>query len=531
MNEVLRDAWHPKIRLEVGQILARALTSNPETAHTIAASLAPEGRGPGTRFSVYENNLDHPAREVAYQTHFTGITDFLAVLEVGDPGAIELALIVASQMAPEAIVPVAKLMLPLTPWKFLGRALGRALGAMNSRESFELLLGCPEIPYLRDGLSTNAYPDGVDKARSAYQDAGDLAGPNLDPRHYSQTLPILSYLLRHDPENVFPELIRLSKAGDYYAVHALSALPKGREFLIEELTAASAGKPLNFSQKMAIKIIIENDPSTAIDTLGGLDFLESMAGRPHLEEVLNCLRDDTWRVKKGWLVADPRFAELCMGLKSDPKKELAALARDLLRTLPASAKPKPAKTTRHKIEKPAEIDPAIITEMENIRKNLEEIIQNLKTEKYRFAEPKHILVPPSKTDLRAISKLEKIVPIPPVLKAFWQIVGSVDLRGHHPKWERAGYLGFPDATEPVILADPLVIGPPSKVIDDALDEHAEAPIQLVLGPDALGKAGYSGGVLSLTLPQENPDPRFDSSEETLQAHLSKALKGHGFLGL
>lgn len=59
MNEVLRDAWHPKIRLEVGQILARALTSNPETAHTIAASLAPEGRGPGTRFSIYENTLEH----------------------------------------------------------------------------------------------------------------------------------------------------------------------------------------------------------------------------------------------------------------------------------------------------------------------------------------------------------------------------------------------------------------------------------------------------------------------------------------
>lgn len=531
MNDVAIDDWNPAIRREAGQMLAHALKADPQRAHQVAQSLAPEGRGPGTRFGVYSLTLRHPANEVAYQTHFADLDEFLSLLEGGEPGAIEFALAMASEVAPQIIVPVAELLLPHNPWKFLGRALGRALGTMETQRSFELLLGNFGIPYLRDGLGTHRFTNGVAMAWTAYRAAPDLTNPTLDPRQRDEILPILSYLLRHDVDNVFPELIRLIQTpshADTYAVHALSALPNGRTFLIEEFHKLPPGRPLSFAHKMAVKIIMENSPSAAVNELGGMELLFSADGRPRLEELLNCLRDDTWRLKKGWLSADPQYAEICVKLKNDADKSLATLARDLLRTLPPSAKPKPSKKTP---PKSPEINPDILTQMKEIRATLEMRVTTLKNEGYRFANPKAALCQPTAKDLRAISRLEKIAEIPPVLKAFWQIVGSVDLRGHHPKWERSGYLGFSDATEPVLLSDPLVIGGASQIIEEALDDQTEAPIQLILGPDAPGKAGYSAGVMSITVPQNASDPKIDLTDETFTSYLTRALRSDGFLGL
>jgi predicted RNA-binding protein with RPS1 domain len=532
VSEFPLASWSLSLRVAASSLCCEKLRGTPE-AESIARALAPDGSGPGVRFHGYGPSLSAPAKRTAYQQRFAHLDELLALLETGDPGALELGIEILSRLDPEACVPIAALLLPHAPWPMLSATLGRALGRCASEASFRLLIDHPGRPYLRDGLATNDYARGVSEAWALFRTV-DFMDPALDPRTRVDVLPALSYLLRHDRDTAFPEAVRLLDAPGQVSVvasHAmLRLLPEGPAVLRRKLAEAPPSVPLRFPEKLAVKLLLEDDAGRAVDVLGGESFLASPEGRPRLEALLDWLRDDTFRVQRGWLAADPRFAQLCAGLVSDPDRELAALARNLVATLPKAARPKVPRAAKKSAPEQRAPDPDLLREMEALRDALTRLVAHLRATNYRFVEAKRAYVPPRASDLGALARLEKKVVVPSVLSAFWRTVGSVDLRGHHPSWPFSTYLGFAGAREPVWLTDPLVIGPAAQVIGDALAEGDGPPLALHLAPDALGKAGYSAGASTVWLPQDANDPALHGTEETLRAHLRRALPWAGFPG-
>lgn len=550
--------WDPALRIRAAALLAEPLRARSDEADTIARSLAPDGPGPGVRYHAYEGSLGSPRRYEPYQARFESIGMLLALLETGDPGAIELACEILGRLDPEAVLPAATLLLapaadePSRPvWTHLGAALGHALGRASSEESFRLLVDHPDVPHLRDGLATHGFSGGVAEAWSIVE-AADVAREELDPRVRVQALPLVSYLLRHDAERAYPFVVRLLDASHevvVFAAHSLAAIaPAGRDVLVARLAAAPAGSPLDFAQRCAVRLLLEDDALAVIDRLGGLEHLASAEGRPRLDALMDWLAHDTWRRKteggpRGWLAADPRFAKLLVGLSKDAaQRERAAMARDLLRTLPpelrattsAGSKKTKAGASRAARATPEQPAPsaALVREMENTRDRLTRLVAHLSRTKYRFADRKRALVAPRAKDLASLARLERMVVVPASLACFWRVVGSVDLRGTAPAWPVTAYLGFEGAREPVWQSDPLVVAPAADVVSATLEEHAEPPFALHLAPDALGKAGYSAGLTTIWLPQETTDDaRIEGGEETFLAHVRRALAWAGFPGL
>lgn len=513
-------------------VCSALLCAAPAEAEVIARALAPDGRGPGVRYNEYGASLGYPARYVTYQSRFERLDELVALLEVGEPGALELALEILLRLEPEACLPIARLLVPASPWTMLSKTLGHALGRSTSEESFRLLIDHPDLAYFRDGLKTNGYPGGVAEAWQVYR-AVDVTAEDLDSARRAEVLPVLAYLLRHDHAPAFAELVRLLDAPHHVTVfvaHALSGFTEGRRVLAEHLAALPPGERLAFPHKLAIRVLLEDDTATVVDALGGKAFLGSLAGRPRLAALLDWLRDDTSRTKQGWLAADARFAELLGDLRGDADRSLSVLARELLQALPAELRPKVRRAAKKTA--PVQLAPApeLLRELEAAHASLERLVKYLKMTRYRFAEPRRVLTAPRTVDLKALASLEKKVVVPSALAALWRIVGAVDLRGHDPSWPRSTYMAFPGASEPAWSTEPLVIAPAADVIREALDESNEPPIALRLAPDAIGKAGYSGGDVTIWLPQDGPDPTLDQETETLLTHLRRHLTWGGFPG-
>ncbi len=334
--------WPEAPRRDAGARLAALLAPRAPEADALARTLAPASpAGPGVRFQEYPATGVSPTKHIAYPDRFETLAPLLALLHDGDPGALVFALELAARLDPEAAVPVAEPLLPHTPWPMLGQALGRALGRCASARSFFLLVDHPEVPYLRDGLSTHAYPQGIPTAWNLVHRV-DLLAPDLGPRARVCTLPALSYLLRHDPVCALPVVVGLLDAVgevNVYAAHALAAQgPDGRASLCRRLASVPPGLPLSFAERFAVRVLLEDDPRTAVDALGGTDFLLEEPGRPRLRALFDWLRDDTLEHHpegaRGWFTADPRFAQLAEALRHDPERPLARVAHALLRTLP-----------------------------------------------------------------------------------------------------------------------------------------------------------------------------------------------------
>lgn len=541
--------WDPRLRTEAGQALAAIVRRHP-SADAVARTLAPDGAGPGVRFNRYEGSLASPRAYLAYQKAFPDLASFLGLLEEGDPGAIELGLELVGRLEPEACVPIAELLLANTPWKFLGAALGRALGACASERSFVLLLEHRQIPYLPQGLATHRYPGGVDRAWNAYRAYGDVARADLPPVDRVRVLPLLSYLLAWDPEPAFVELVRLSRGENHevqiYAAHGLFNHASGHAVLLEALSATAPGERLSFVASMGVRVLLHRDASTTIDALGGVEHLLSPGGRPRLVDLLNRLTRDTFpsggEKTTGLLPRDPRFAELLAAVRADRDRELVKTAGDLLGALPPALRPKVAKPKAPPMKKPVkkklpkEPDAALLREMERHRAALESLVAHLRSIGYQFVNPKGALKKPTAAGKRALAQLEKALgPLPVALVAFYRGVGSVDLRGQDPSWPRPACLALPGVSEGsgVWLTDPLMIAPPEVLVEQLEDYVEGTPLGLVLAPDAIGKAGYSGGTLVIDVPSELDDPRIQGGTvaETLREHLARAIASAGMPGL
>jgi hypothetical protein len=133
--------------------------------------------------------------------------------------------------------------------------------------------------------------------------------------------------------------------------------------------------------------------------------------------------------------------------------------------------------------------------MRRVDANIRTITQRLQEMKYKFRHPKDVHVPPDKKTQKHILKFEKSMgDIPLALRAFYEVVGSVDWMGRHP--------ALTPGKSPV-APDPLVVFPAEPARAEADDgEQGAIPI----GPDDLHKDDVSGGD-----PYEMmfPDPRAD----------------------
>lgn len=127
--------------------------------------------------------------------------------------------------------------------------------------------------------------------------------------------------------------------------------------------------------------------------------------------------------------------------------------------------------------------------MSRVDQNVRAVIRRLTEIGFEFTTPdgvrrrmKDVHVPPDARTAKRIQRIEKASgPLPLSIRAFYEVVGSVDLIGRHPR------LAPPSGT---VAPDPLVvIG-----IEEASSEMAdEGDGGLILAPDDLHKSNVSGG--------------------------------------
>lgn len=149
--------------------------------------------------------------------------------------------------------------------------------------------------------------------------------------------------------------------------------------------------------------------------------------------------------------------------------------------------------------------------MERARHNVLTIIERLKQLNFEFAHQPH-------TKTTGYQKVEKkLGPLPMSLKAWWEIVGAVNLMGSHDLL--CGSVG---------LSDPLWIYPPEATLED--NEESEC----ILAPDRYHKHGYSGGApYAIGMPSPTADALvlYEPNEVQFVDYLRLCFRYGGFPGL
>lgn len=329
----------------------------------------------------------------------------------------------------------------------------------------------------------------------------------LGAARHDPAVPLLAHLVRtDDPALSAPAAEALSRYGTDAARAALGELLpdlllRRSDWFRREQTAALHG--------------FVPDAARATETLGepflGEAALATPDGRRRVWSIL-ALRG----AKDPWFDADPRWPELAARLLAGPSFDaarafLATFEPKVVRAALAAvgyAPPPPPLPAKHPVPKKprwlerydkgeheavwAEIvaledsaqDPAVAEEamavaramMGRVRQNLEGIVETLKKRKYKFSvkSATKALVPPHAKVGAHIQALEKLAggPLPLSLRAFWEVVGSVDLTELDAAANTAEGLG---------LLDPLMVAPPKLPLDllkTRVDYEKRLPVEL-----------------------------------------------------
>lgn len=172
--------------------------------------------------------------------------------------------------------------------------------------------------------------------------------------------------------------------------------------------------------------------------------------------------------------------------------------------------------------------------MRRVRRNVEVLVERLTGLGYEFARPEAAHIPPDGAAIERIVAIEdSLGPLPLSLRAFYEVVGSVDftqswdqlVQYHRPERERAGDLQI------LGEEDPLVVAPLTELVEA---EASAGRVYFCFAADEFHKANYSGG--------ENyhvwlPDPRADFEivgmyeiEERFVEYLRATFSWGGFRG-
>lgn len=183
--------------------------------------------------------------------------------------------------------------------------------------------------------------------------------------------------------------------------------------------------------------------------------------------------------------------------------------------------------------------------MRRARANIERLIPRLEDLGFRFAyEPdsakrvpawwgdsEPVYEPPRTHADRFLNVAELTVgPLPLSLRAWWEVVGSVNFIGMHADW--------PD----IDVTDPIVVGP-VEMLEGIAEKHREwlkeveeenlsdCPFGVDIAPDNYHKANCSGGSpYSVEFPCVNADGLFDGGPMTFVQYLRNAFRWGGFPG-
>ncbi|MED5620265.1 hypothetical protein [Ideonella sp. BN130291] len=174
---------------------------------------------------------------------------------------------------------------------------------------------------------------------------------------------------------------------------------------------------------------------------------------------------------------------------------------------------------------------SVVQRVSAIGVELRLLVQRLRVLGYEFHRPDEVLPGVAPDTSEAISRIERLAgPVPAALKAFWLIVGSVDLSGGHPQWSGCEY------------PDPLVVLPPSYALYE-LDEYMEdrevrdaegLPFAIPVAPDFFHKANVSGGPpYEVAVPATADDPPLNNAPQhiSLLEYVELSLRWGGFAGL
>jgi hypothetical protein len=170
--------------------------------------------------------------------------------------------------------------------------------------------------------------------------------------------------------------------------------------------------------------------------------------------------------------------------------------------------------------------------MARARENVEELHKRLQKLGYEFQYPDQVYIPPTAEGRRRLDQLEsRIGPMPLSLRAFYEVVGTVDFT---QSWTQLVQYNRPERkSSPELLYlgeyDPLVVGP----LDEKPEPGSESG-HYFLAADEFHKANYSGGESYQVV---LPDPRADfpisgmyGVDEFLVPYLRATFVGGGFRG-
>lgn len=172
--------------------------------------------------------------------------------------------------------------------------------------------------------------------------------------------------------------------------------------------------------------------------------------------------------------------------------------------------------------------------MQRARHNIDLIVHRLEALGYRFALPDQVWIPPNPAMQQELERIERDYgPLPLVLRAWFEVVGSVNLMGAHPALSSYADLDW-DGSQ-AQDGDPLVVE--TELFTQLDIENYYDFYQLPIAPDVTFKSGESGlGSVSVLLPAPAFDaPLIDDGERWTGSffvpYLRRCFQWGGFPGL
>jgi hypothetical protein len=173
--------------------------------------------------------------------------------------------------------------------------------------------------------------------------------------------------------------------------------------------------------------------------------------------------------------------------------------------------------------------------MLRVRENIQTLITRLHSIDYQFRNPEYAHVAPKPDVQNHLARLEQIVgPIPLSLRAWYEVVGSVDLTGSH--------LNFLDFFDLAPLPDPLATYSIERVVALCVQEYgshghkyhgSDKMFMVPIGPDEYRKVDMSGGdSYEIVAPNHSADALLLNSwhKTTFIGYLRVCLRWGGFAG-
>ncbi len=537
---------------------------------------------PAVKISVYREDVTRELQpsQADVQSVYGSVAALAAALKTADPQAVEATLRCLGLHDANAIEALAiRALREGEGWRQLQEAAARVLGRCQTEASFQALLD--HVHHLAAGyeLRQNQYAHGaalvleaalshpaftpnmaaVGEGYDGTQRLGAQAllsyfgQAPLDPTVAARSLDLLRRVYAQHPEHA----IRLA------AGHALCDRgdPESLALLIERENATDKR-----GVWFAARALIQLSPETAFQRLAPR--LDEPAMREQVVQLLLKESNDAGRKhpEVGWVPADWGFIPWLQSLVKD--KQYGQTAKGILGTFRGPL-PKPPPTPRVRAKAPTRaLEKAVLGYLEVPNRKtwtaiaratsgqplneaaqtlvapaaerfvdlawarLTQIHSDLVAAGYQFIAKAPLEVAP-KSATKQLAKLEAEVGLlPVVLRAWLRRVGSVDLRGARPPWGPTHTELSPNTSgKAVILSDPLVVGSLADALDALDDWQQPQPFEFPLAPDAVGKAGQSGGEVVITWAGPTLDAHLTDEDLSFADWLRASLEAGGFPGL